>query len=93
MVQMDPADFRQRFTTVVIKGRSEMRPNPDFKNFTSDEARAKNIKEFVPVQVTPDRVVKRPAGIEARLGTLTKLKLDQVLQQLNNKVLIQTLRR
>lgn len=93
MVQMDPADFRQRFKTVVVKGKTEMRPNPEFGKFTADVAKAKNIKEFVPVQVTPDRIEKRPAGVEARIGFATKLKLDQVLIQLNNKVLIQSLRR
>ncbi|MEY9981432.1 MULTISPECIES: hypothetical protein [Bradyrhizobium] len=93
MVQMDPADFRKRFTTVVIKGKTEKRPNPEFGKFTADEARAKNIKEFVEVQVTPDRVERRPAGVEARIGIATRFKLDQVLQQLNNKILIQSLRR
>lgn len=93
MVQMDPADFRKRFTEVLIKGKTEMRPNPEFGKFTADEARSKNIKKFIPVQVTPDRIERRPAGVEARIGFATKLKLDQVLQQLNNKILIQTLRR
>ena len=93
MVQMDPADFRKRFTEVLIKGKTEMRPNPEFGKFTADEARSKNIKEFIPVQVTPDRIERRPAGVEARIGFATRLKLDQVLQQLNSKILIQSLRR
>jgi hypothetical protein len=93
MVQMDPADFRKRFTKVLIKGKTEQRPNPEFGKFTADEARARNIPETIPVQVTPDRIERRPAGVEVRIGSGTKGRLDQVLQQLNNKILIQTLRR
>lgn len=92
MVEMDPSDFKKRFKVVRIPGRKEERPNPEYENLRPDVAQGQGVPKTITVQ-TPDRFEKREVGVTARLGPGTKVRLDQVLQQLNNKILIQTLRR
>lgn len=92
MVEMDPSDFRKRFKSVLIPAREVEIPNPEFERLGRDAATIQRVPERIKKQI-PAQVERREVGVDARLGFATKSKLDFVLQQLNNKVLIQTLRR
>lgn len=92
MVELDPSDFRKRFKVVRIPGKKVEVRNPEFDKLGPDAATIQQVPEKITKQL-PDRLEKRQVGVDVRLGPGTKFRLDQVLQQLNNKILIQTLRR
>lgn len=85
MVEMSEKDFRQIFQPVHIK---EVTKQVD-DNDSSDPSLVKKQKTIV---VRRARTEYRYVG-NTGIGVLTRLKLDNVLQQLNNKLLIQSLRR
>lgn len=91
MVEMDPADFRKRFKVVRIPGKEIEIDNPALKNLGPDIMKPLNVPAKIK-QRLPDRLERRPAGVDVRVGPGTKIKLDQILLQLNNKILIQSLR-
>jgi hypothetical protein len=95
MAEMDPNDFEKRFKKVVVPGKIVDVPNPladpDFKGIRPLGADADKVPKTIPKRLpstTQEKLVTVP-----RLGTNTKLRLEGVLQQLNNKLLIQSLRR
>lgn len=93
MVEMDPTDFRKRFHYIRTPDRTIRKSNPAFdKSVAAADPRNRGIPEFIE-ETVKGGLEKRSAGVEVRMGFETRRKLDQVLQQLNNKILIQTLRR
>ncbi|UGY17919.1 hypothetical protein HAP48_0011085 [Bradyrhizobium septentrionale] len=92
MVELSPADFAKRFREVRIPGRVIDIENPALKDMSPEMLRESNIPKTIKKRL-PDRVVREPDGVAVKVGVLTRLKLDGILQQLNNKLLIQSLRR
>jgi hypothetical protein len=86
MVEMSEKDFQQIFQPVHIKAVTKQVDEID----SSDPANL--VKKQKTVVVRPARTDYRYVG-NTGIGVLTRLKLDNVLQQLNNKLLIQSLRR
>jgi len=92
MVEMDPSDFRKRFKIVHIPEHTKEIANPEFKELGPDAALKQGVPRTKTITV-PGRTERQAVGVEARVGPVTRFKLDTVLQQLNTKLLIQTLRR
>ena len=84
MVEMSDGDFRDHFEIKTIPGKVHKLENPD-----PDK---RSLVPFV-FEKEPDKTVRVRTGVDVSLGVDTKLRLNAVLQQLNNKLLIQSLRR
>jgi hypothetical protein len=92
MVQMDEADFKKRFRYVRIPGKEIEIDNPALQNLPPGTLLPLGVPAKIKKRL-PDKIVREAVGVTPSLGIGTKIRLDQVLQQLNNKILIQTLRR
>ena len=92
MVEMDPSDFKKRFKLVRVPGKEIEVRNPEFDKLGPSVAAEQRVPETI-IKRSPDRLERRQVGVDVRVGSATKFRLDQILQQLNNKILIQTLRR
>ncbi|MBR1152514.1 hypothetical protein [Bradyrhizobium sp. JYMT SZCCT0428] len=84
MLEMTKGDFERIFETVHIPAVTKRVPNTD--------PNTKGIHPLTVETIKPARTEKRYVG-RTGIGLVTKDRLDSVLQQLNNKTLIQTLRR
>lgn len=85
MLEMSRADFKAKFKTVFVPEVTKPveNPDPDARQFTP----------FIKQVVRPAHTEKRLVGYEHVIGLETKDRLDSVLLQLNNKAIIQSLRR
>jgi hypothetical protein len=92
MAKLAESDFRQRFKIIVRKDPDKTIPNPAYEKLSKDMQTLSNLPKTITIPGARHKV-QVPDGVEARLGPDTKDKLDQVLHQINDKVLIQTLRR
>lgn len=85
MLEMSKEDFQAKFETVQVPAVTKTVPNTD--------PDTKGLRPFVLETIRPARTERRVVGYEATIGPETRYRLNNVLLQLNNKVLIQTLRR
>lgn len=87
MLEISPEDFKKRFEMVTVPATTKQVKSESF-----DPTSQKTITTFR-TEAVPAHRERRLVGVEATLGPYTKDRLFGVLQQLNNKVLIQSLRR